>query len=305
MPMHTFLFALASLLPAQTDGLAPGTHTRSIRWEGENRAYHVYLPTAYTPDKRWPVVLALHGATMNGKIMEHFSGLTKTAENAGFIVVYPNGTGPANMLLTWNSGPFPQRLTKKHVDDVGMINELLDDLESVVNVDKKRVFCTGMSNGGMMAYRLAAEMSHRIAAIAPVAGTLVVDKFEPKRPVPVLHFHGTKDPLVPFEGFKVKSSLTPFCSVDETIKLCVKACGCADEPEVSELPARIDEPNLKITRKAYNHGKNGAEVILYVVHGGGHVWPGRPSPVGFLGATTYSISANELIWEFFQRHPMK
>jgi polyhydroxybutyrate depolymerase len=301
-PLAALIIALA--YPAQAEDLRPGSHTRSITWEGKPRSYHFYLPTNYDAAKSWPVVLALHGAVMNGKMMEAFSGLTATAEKHGFVVVYPNGTGAGNILLAWNSGVFPAKLTKEPADDVGMIGKLLDDLATVVKVDPKRVYCTGMSNGGMMSYRLAAEMSERIAAIAPVAGTIVVERYQPRRPVPVLHLHGTKDTLVPFDGYKWRG-MVPLSAVAETIKACVAANGCCAEPDVSELLPAEGGKDLKVVRKSYNGGKDGAEVVLYVIEGGGHVWPGRPSPGAFLGATTYTISANELIWEFFRKHPMK
>jgi polyhydroxybutyrate depolymerase len=301
--MHALWLTLALVGPMQADEIRPGTHARSVVWEEQKRPYHFYVPTSYDPAKSWPVVLALHGAGMNGKMMEAFSGLSAAAEKHGFIVVYPNGTGLGNLLLTWNSGAFPGKLNKQQSDDVGMIAKVLDDLAGVVKVDPKRVFATGMSNGAMMAYRLAAELSERIAAVAPVAGTIVVERFEPKRAVPVLHFHGTKDTLVPFAGFK--KEFLPISSVAETIKMCVKANGCAEEPEVSVLPARIGEPDIKVTRKVYNQGKDDAEVVLYIVEGAGHAWPGRPIPGGILGVTTYAISANELMWEFFQKHARK
>ena len=298
--LKTALLTFAFVAPAQADSLSAGRHTRSFTWEGIERSYHIYVPATYDRTKPTPVVLALHGASMNGRIMEAFSGLSPKAEEAGFIVVYPNG-GPGALFLLWSSGSFPGALRKKNFDDVGFIAKLLDDLATVLNVDAKRVYCAGLSNGGMMAYRLAAEMSERIAAVASIGGTMVCDECKPKRAVPVLHFHGTKDTLVPYDG--VAKELLKMRSVDDTIEAWVKVNSCKTDADVTELPTPRD--SFKVTRKAYNSGKNGSEVILYVVEGGGHVWPGRPSPGGFLGATTYNINANDLMWEFFQKHPMK
>ena len=177
-------------------------------------------------------------------------------------------------------------MTVRKIDDVGFTAKMLDDLATVVNVDAKRIYCTGLSNGAMMAHRLGAELSDRIAAIAPVAGTMVCDDCKPKRPVPVLYFHGTKDTLVPYAGLEKPMKLR---GVNATIETWIKVNGCKAEPEVAELPTPKDV--LKVTRKSYNGGKNGAEVVLYVIDGGGHVWPGRPSPGGFLGATTNNISS--------------
>ena len=118
----------------------------------------------YDPKKPAPVVLALHGAAMNGPMMVWFSGLDKTSDKEGFIVVYPSGTG-TGPFLTWNAGGFKGKMAEGKADDVAFIGKLLDDLDTVVKMDEKRVYACGMSNGGMMCYRLAAELSDRIAAV--------------------------------------------------------------------------------------------------------------------------------------------
>lgn len=298
--MKLLLLTFAFSFPTQTDALQAGKHTRIVPWENEKRSYHLHIPSSYDAAKPTPIVIALHGASMTGKIMEGFCGLSAKADEAGFIVLYPNGAGAGRLLQTWHAGSFPGTLSLRKIDDVGFATKMLDDLATVVNVDPKRIYCTGLSNGGMMAHRLGAELSERIAAIAPVAGTMVCDECKPKRPVPVLYFHGTKDTLVPYGGMEKPVKLR---GVDPTIDMWVKANGCKSEPQIVELPTPKDD--LKVTRKTYNGGKDGAEVVMYLIDGAGHVWPGRPSPGGFLGATTYNISANDLMWEFFQRHPMK
>ena len=186
---------VAALLITQAT-LTPGNHTRTLKVGGQNRSYLVHVPAKYDGKTPVPVVLALHGAAMNGPMMAVFCGLNPKADAAGFIAVYPSGTG-AGPLLLWNAGGFAD---KDRPDDVAFIRALLDDLGSVAKVDPKRVYATGMSNGGMMCYRLAAELSDRIAAVAPVAGTMAIAKASPKRPVPVMHFHGTADALIPFDG---------------------------------------------------------------------------------------------------------
>ncbi len=175
--------------------LKPGDHTRTLKVDGRNRSYLVHIPKKYDGKTLAPVVLALHGLAMNGPMMAFFCGLNKKADEAGFIAVYPSGTG-TEFLLSWNAGG---RTGKDHADDVAYIRVVLDDLGGVVKVDPKRVYATGMSNGGMMCYLLAAKLSDRIAAIAPVGGTMVFEKANPKRPVPVINFHGTADTFVPFE----------------------------------------------------------------------------------------------------------
>ncbi len=301
--MQHSLILITVLALGQPAPLGPGDHKRTIIVDDVKRPHYIHVPPKYDPKKPAAVVLALHGAGMWDKLMEKFTGLSKTADTHNFIVVYPNGTG---VLQTWNAGVFPGDLGTKNADDVKYLGKVLDDVESAVAVDKKRVYVTGLSNGGMMSYRLAAEMSDRIAAIAAVAGTIAVEKYEPKRPVSVLHFHGTKDTLVPFEGAPKKKDMPKymkFRSVDDTIKACVQANGCADKATESEIAMKEDK--IKVTRKEYGKGKNDTEVVLYIIENGGHTWPGTSDFPAFLGLSTMNVSANELMWEFFQKHPLK
>ena len=223
-------FALCSIacFTLSADPLTPGDHTRTLQVDGRERSYLVHVPPKYDPKKPTPVVLVLHGAGTNAQIMVRFCGMNKKADEAGFVAVYPNGTGTAGLFLTFNSGGFRARWPRARPNDVTFVAKLLDDLATVVNVDPKRVYATGMSNGGMMCYRLASELSDRIAAIAPVSGTMAITDYKPKRPVPVMHFHGTADYIVPFNGPKGTPKFLTFKSVEETIRLCAKANGCPE-----------------------------------------------------------------------------
>jgi polyhydroxybutyrate depolymerase len=285
----------------QPEPLGPGDHTRTLMMGEQKREYLVHIPKGYDPKKLAPVVLALHGALMNGPMMVGFSGLNKTSDDAGFVLVYPSGTG-AGPFLTWNAGGFGGKTSKGKADDVAFIGKLLDDLATVVKVDDKRVFACGISNGAMMCYRLAAELSDRIAAIAPVAGTIAIDESKPKRPVSIIHFHGTKDNLVPFETTTGKSSFK-LKGAEESVKIWVKLNGCKEEPKIDTLSKDGDE--LKVIRRTYGGGKDGSEAELIVIEEGGHTWPGQQPPVSFIGKSAMNISANDLIWEFFKKHPMK
>ena len=192
------------------------------------------------------------------------------------------------------------------VDDVEFTRQLLDDLSKSANIDPKRVFATGMSNGGIMAYLLASELSDRIAAIAPVAGPMGTETCNSKRPVPFIHFHGTADENAPFKGGKGEKSIsgTDFYSVDHSIQAWVKANSCNEEPVVTTIPDLAND-GTTITRKTYGGGRDGAEVVLVVIEGGGHTWPGQEPRLKMLGKSTKNISANDLMWEFFKKHPMK
>jgi polyhydroxybutyrate depolymerase len=303
-PMFNLAVHLVALLTIAGDPLAPGDHTRTLQVDGRERSYLVHVPPKYDPKKPTPIVLILHGAGTNAQIMVRFCGMNKKADEAGFVAVYPNGTGTAGLFLTFNSGGLSGKMAEGKPNDVAFVAKLLDDLATVVKLDPKRVFATGMSNGGMMCYRLASELSDRIAAIAPVSGTMAIPDYKPKRPVPVIHFHGTADNIVPFNGPKGTPKFLTFRSVEETIRLCAKANGCPETPIQEDLPDKADD-GTKVRKKTYGPGKDGAEVVLVEIEGGGHTWPGQEPPVRFIGKSTKDISANDLMWESFQKHPMK
>ncbi len=277
-------------------------HTLTV--DGLERTYFVHVPANIDPNIPAPVVLVLHGATMNAPMISWFTGLNHKADEAGFITVYPNGTGKHSS-FTWNGGNCCGPAMQNGIDDVAFIRTLLDDLPGIVRVDPKRIFVTGISNGAVMAYRLASELADRFAAIAPVAGPMGFETCAPTRPVSVLHFHGTEDQFAPFAGGVGAKSLfkSNFFSVDHTIRMWVQANGCRDEPLVEELPDRVDD-GTHVTRTVYSGGRDGSEVVLMTVHGGGHTWPGRDPRTKELGKSTMNVSANDLMWEFFQKHPM-
>jgi polyhydroxybutyrate depolymerase len=182
------------------------------------------------------------------------------------------------------------------------MKQIVDELAKDLWIDQNRIHACGLSNGGMMSYRLASELSDRIASIAIVAGTVALEDCKPKRPVPVLHIHGTADNIVPFQ--MTEKNMPPFMkvkTVQDSIKLWVKLNGCTEQPEVEQVSKPDD---LKVVRKRHNNGKNGSEVILVEVEEGGHTWPGMPPPLKVFGKSA-KVSANDMIWDFFQKHPMK
>ena len=180
--------------------LTPGDHRRTIHVGERERSYLLHVPHSYDGTQRLPLVLAFHGGATDASYMIRFCGLNETADRENFLAVYPNGTGELPKLLTWNAGNCCGYARRHNADDVGFVRAILDELAGTGMIDRRRVFATGMSNGAMMAYRLAAEMSDRIAAIAPVAGTMELDALQPSRPVSVIHFHGTANEFVPFDG---------------------------------------------------------------------------------------------------------
>ena len=294
--------------------LGAGDHTRTLAVDGRERSYLVHVPETPDPEKRWPVVLALHGAAMDGPMMVWFSGLNRTSDAAGFVAVYPSGTG-VGPFRTWNAGGFRGRMNENRPDDVAFIRALLDDLAGVLAVDERRIYACGMSNGGMMCYRLATELPGRFAAIAPVAGTNMRPDAPPQRPVPLIHFHGTADAIVPYgpevgaagvdaadgaEGARKGRRGPRLPGVARSVTGWVEAAGCDTGPVEETLTA--DGDALPVTRLRWSGGRDGCEVELVRIEGGGHTWPGQKPPVGFIGRSTESVSANALLWEFFSRH---
>ena len=294
-----------SMAQTQTQ-LTPGDHTRSLVVANRERSYLVHVPRSYDGLKPVSVVLAFHGGASNAAQMVHFCGLNEKADEAGFLVVYPNGTGRTEQFLTWNAGNCCGYAKDQKVDDVEFVGKLLDDLAGVANIDADRVYATGMSNGGMMSYLLAAKLSDRIAAIAPVGGPMGIAECHPERPVSVLHFHGLDDKFAPFKGGRGERSLsqTDFYSVEHSLGCWIKANDCASEPEVAEEPVKVEDA-MRVIKKTWGGGKGGAEVVLVEIAGAGHTWPGRQPPLLFLGKSTKNIAANDAMWDFFKKHPRK
>ncbi|MBK7392611.1 MAG: VCBS repeat-containing protein [Chloracidobacterium sp.] len=290
--------------------LGAGDHTRTIKVGDVERRYTVHIPKGYDDKNGVPVIVVFHGGGGNPSSMARLAGMNVKSEEAGFIVVYPYGSGlDPDRGLTFNGGGCCGYAMQKKIDDVGFTRAVLDDLAKVANVDTNRVFATGLSNGGIMAHYVASELSDRIAAIAPVGGPLMMETPRNKRPVSVMHFHGTADEFAPFKGgfgkgFLGRNGITKFRSVDHTIQTWVKENRCTNEPEITALPDKADD-GMKCTRKTWSGCRDGSEVVLIEIENGGHTWPGNEPTVAMLGKSTKDISANDLMWEFFQKHPMK
>jgi len=287
----------AVLTPAP-EVLSPGDTTRTLNHDGRERSYIVYVPPTYDPTQPTPVVLVFHGGGGNAENARMMTGFDAIADAAGFIVVYPNGTGRRpDRLLTWNGGRCCAYALEQNVDDVGFVRALLTDLGTVANVDTQRIYATGMSNGAIMSYRLACELGDVIAAIGPVAATQNLDACTPARPVPVLHIHGDADRHAPYAGGVGAESLVgiPFEPVETTIDFWVQQNGCAASPQVTQ--------NDSIRHTVYSGCRQDAAVELYTVVGGGHAWPGGQP--GWRGGDvpTTELDASQVIWNFFAAHP--
>ncbi|MFT4031513.1 MAG: PHB depolymerase family esterase [Siphonobacter sp.] len=309
----TLFFCIPFLCGAQeTD--TTNNRIYSIKVDTLNRTYIVHLPKNYNREKAYPLVLVFHGGGSNAKQWMPYCGMNETADKNDFIVVYPNGTGKTiegyGDIFGWNGGthiPGGINSSVAKVNDVGFINTLLDTLEKQYTIDTNRIYAAGMSMGAMMVFRLASELSNRIAAIAPISGPMATESCTPQRPVSIIYFHGTEDPAVPFNGGKGKidQTGTVYYSVDYSLACWLKANGCIANVAVKQLKDKANDGTF-VTRKTY-HCKNNSEVVFYEIKGGGHTWPGRDfgPELKILGTSTKNIYANDIIWDFFKKHPKK
>lgn len=279
----------------------------SIQHDGNNRSYHLYIPPGYTGDEATPLVVGLHGYTSNATQFAWQSRMNEIADTAGFMVVYPQG-----MLVQNNTPPpgFPPQGPGWNVglplisetDDVGFIVSVVDDVIGQYNINEKKVYATGISNGGFMSSILACERPDRFAATASAAGPRIC---EPSGVVPKLFIHGTNDIVVPFNGIP-EIGLT---SVPESIGFYALANGCSAEPDSTNLPDIDTNDGTTVTKFEYSGCQVDGEIIFYRINGGGHVWEdGGPVPDLFkpvLGANVNrDFSASSTIWNFFNQYEL-
>lgn len=280
----------------------PGDYTFAIEHGGMKRTYRVHVPASYKSTEPAPILLSFHGggANMDYQASEENYGQISKSETEGFIVVFPNGYGklPGGKLATWNAGSCCAWARDEKVDDVGFVKAMIDNLTNQLNIDRKRIFATGISNGGMLAYRLACEMPGTIKAIASVAGTIGVTNCNPAEPVAILHIHAKNDDHVLFGGgagpkAQDRSKVPDFTSVPDTIALWVRLNKCDTTPK-----RVLERPGAYCDR--YSACRGNADVELCVTETGGHSWPGAIKSRG--EPTSKAISANDVMWEFFKSH---
>jgi len=297
------LVMVCVLLRAWPQDLAtPGDHKQTIEVGSLTRSYIVRVPPAYDGKKPLPLVFVIHGGGGNAEGTPKMSGMSDKADKEGFIAVYPNGTGAfKDRLLTWNSGNCCAYARNNNVDDVSFFRAILDKLEKTYTIDSKRIYATGISNGAMMSYRLAFELSGKFAAIAPVAGAMNLDDPKPTSSVSVIIFHGTDDEHVLYQGGKPKKNFDPHERIDRPVSYAVsfwtKHDSCTSKPKREE--------NETFVKETYGNGKDDTEIVLYTVKGGGHAWFGKYMGWPWEGKAIKGISCTDLIWEFFKTHPKK
>jgi polyhydroxybutyrate depolymerase len=280
--------------PNPTPMRGPGDYRISFVHDGITREYLVHVPGSYRGAPT-PMLLALHGGGGNADFQADDSKykLISKSDAAGFIAVFPSGYSrfPSGILATWNAGTCCGAAQKNNVDDVGFIRAVIARVERQANIDKGRVFATGMSNGAMMSWRLACE-APEIRAIAPVEGTDNTLSCRPAHPVAVIEFHAADDPIVPFNGGAGSGpSQTDFVSVPATQAKWV-ALDRASPAAARVLTVAGAHCDL------HKANRGGAPVELCVTDTGGHSWPGGGTQQG-RKQPSMAISANDLMWSFF------
>ncbi len=268
-------------------GAQPLNSSWALVSKGRSRTARVHVPVSYDPTIPTPLVLNFHGYTQDPFQQALITGMLKKSDDESFIAVHPLGLGVIN---SWNGGDCCGEAAVQNVDDIGFVRDLIDELSQRLCIDRTRVFATGFSNGGFLAHRLACEASDVIAAIAPVAGVLGVSNCAPGRPMPVMHFHGTADIVVPYNG----STLLGFSSVEQTIDHWAFRNNCSQDSTVTFH-------NGDTTCETRSGCDDNGPVTQCTIALGGHTWPGGlPLPTG---KTTYDISATDAMWDFFLEHP--
>ena len=253
----------------------------SIFEQGEYRNYILHLPKNYKPSTRYPLVLNLHGLNSNAAQQQAYSQFDKIADTANFIVVYPNAIG-GSWSFTGDK-------------DVNFLSHLVDSLKKDFSINNS-LFATGMSMGGFMSYRLACAIP--LKAIGVVSGNMstnLQNNCPLPNGLPLIHFHGTTDPLVNYNG---TFGISP---VETTIKWWVDRNKCTKTPIITPIPNTNANDGSTVEQYVYGNGTNKSEVIFYKITNGGHTWPGAPTNLPF-GNTNQDLNASQLIWAFFKRY---
>ncbi|MFT4595742.1 MAG: polyhydroxybutyrate depolymerase [Bacteroidia bacterium] len=287
---------LAFQIFASTAVVAQTTILASIMHDGLERDYRLYVPDVYDGSESVPLVLNLHGYTSNSFEQEIYGDFRPIADTANFILIHPEGTEDNAGDTFWNA--FGSQT--ETVDDLGFLSALIDTLGDEYNIDMHRVYSTGMSNGGFMSYKLACDLSGKIAAIASVTGAMMDPAFVPCNavlPTPVMQIHGTADPIVPYAGS------TGVLGAEAGVAYWVNHNNC----NATAIETAVPDIDLTDVCTAdhflYEGGDEGSTVEFYRINGGGHTWAGS-NPLIAIGVTNRDFSASTEIWRFFSRYSL-
>jgi polyhydroxybutyrate depolymerase len=264
-----------------------------INIQARKRTYHLHIPKGYDGSRPLPLVVVLHGAIGNSSTVRWDSRMSAQSDLDRFFVVYPNGID-----TTWNAGECCGPASDMKIDDIAFLRQLIEKLEHQYPIDRDRICVAGVSNGGMLAYRVGRELSDIVACIAPVSACMYPTAADGEQPVSVIAFNGTDDGTISYYGgiktkFGYKVIATP---VKDTIQFWTDRdhCSTTETADVTE----------DVTKELHSGGDTRTEVCLYTVHGGKHSWPGGRSCMFFsIDKFSQEISATDLMCKFFLAHP--
>ncbi len=278
-----------------------GGKWQKLNYDGLPRTYLVHLPPVQDDGEALPLVILLHGGGSDGRDAARVSGMSAVADRAGFIAVYPNGTGRRPGVRTWNATHCCGYAMLNGIDDVGFLGALIKQLQRDYPVDPRRTYVAGMSNGGMLAHRAAVAYSNRIAGVGAVGAALFGEEPRPRNPVAAILINGMADQHVPFEGGLSRRAVSRSNMTKEmkpagyAATFWARANGCAEPPGQSVEGT--------VERRIYDGCADGAEVAFYVLRDGEHAWPGGEKWRPGSDEPSRAINATEVIWDFFARHP--
>ncbi|MBK9924120.1 MAG: hypothetical protein IPP66_02410 [Anaerolineales bacterium] len=257
--------------------LVPGNIERTVMVNDVKRSYILHVPSRMDNSQPVPVVFVFHGYSDDAPTIQTMTGFDETADKEGFIVVYPEGVA-----FSWNAGGCCGSAVDRKIDEQAFVRKMLSDLGTIIEVDLKRIYATGFSNGGMLSYRLACEMPDVFAAVGPVAGVLTFSPCEPQETVSLIHIHALDDTIVPF----ARATFPNFPSTEADITNWARLNECAEPAKTEKLLNNI------LTHTTYNSCKNESAVELYTFETGKHTWPSK-----------YVWDASQVLWDFFAAHP--
>lgn len=258
---------------------------------GEARRYRLHVPESYDPSVPAPLVISLHGAYLYPGMQQRLTGWDRLADKNGFVVAYPRARGFPRV---WRLAPGPDLATEQR-----FFSDLIDELSSKFNIDQARIYVNGYSNGAAMTFMLSCMLADRVAAFGMVATPIVPwDWCENQRPAPMLAFHGTADPFVPYGGGENFLTTDPLPSMETWFSRWGVRNRCGNEPAITVLAGGV-------TLREYRGCAQEATARMYTLEGSGHIWPGglKLPEVG-TGSYSAAIDATAEMWAFFQGHAL-
>jgi polyhydroxybutyrate depolymerase len=283
------------------EGTAAG-ETRTLTVQGTQRTYLLYTPKPRPNEPPLPLVIGFHGGRSNPQRFALTTGFDNLAERERFVVAYPAG-----LEQNWNDGREAEGLPKQN--DVAFVSAMIDDIQKVRGIDRRRVYATGISNGGFMTQRLACELNNKIAAFASVAATMpapLASRCRPGRTVPVLIISSPNDQFVPWQGGKMtRGEGGTILSIPQVVDFWKANNQCTTTSAATLPVSNAVDDGTQISGSTAKGASANSEVTLVQVDGGGHTWPGgNRQPEMLVGKTTQKLNGSQAIWAFFKRHSL-